>query len=93
MARLKNYFTIRDPYTIYISRPIQRNHFQANLIWCEGTFNRAKIDGPVPGQVGMGRQRLERPERVGRLEWEITEREVQRRVRPSLVCHWFLNFF
>jgi hypothetical protein len=27
------------PKFIYISRPIRPYHFQADLIWCDGTFN------------------------------------------------------
>jgi len=91
MARLKNYFTIRDPYTYQgLSK---KTTFRPILSGAKVPLTAQKLTVRFRGQVGMGRQRLERPERVGRLEWEITEREVQRRVRPSLVCHWFLNFF
>jgi hypothetical protein len=36
-GEIKNSFY--HPRSIYLSRPIQQYHFQANLIWCEGTFN------------------------------------------------------
>ncbi len=35
-AILKNPLTILDPYTY--TRPIQPNHFQADLIWCDSAF-------------------------------------------------------
>jgi hypothetical protein len=37
VTRLKNPVTILGPYTQ--SRSIQPYHFQADQIWCDGTFN------------------------------------------------------
>ncbi len=44
-ARLKSPFVTRDPHICISSRPIQPFHFQADLIWCDGTFMKTKREG------------------------------------------------
>jgi hypothetical protein len=48
--RAKMPFTIWNPH-IYLPIPIQLSHFQADQIWCDGTFNwiRMKGDGKYRG--------------------------------------------
>jgi hypothetical protein len=52
-ARLKNPLTILDAYTGQL-RPIQPNHFQADLIWCDSTFKGRRGAGKLPGCTRMG---------------------------------------